>query len=148
MLNANTREQIQHNLINLSKQKQSLLICLSWIFFINNICSALFVHLQVMIYRCLRCFTGEMFITKVLLFFFYYMHYMCEILLCPPSACRGGSALQSMFTLPQIWEEEKGKGGLQRYSTSSWVILANTKNRFPSFYVTHMWFVWNKNPFM
>lgn len=100
-------------------------------------------------YVFIYCFPIVLYVKYLLLSLCYsFPSFFLEILQCPPPACRDGSKLESMFALPQIRDEEKAKGGLQHYSTSSWVILAKTKNRFPSFYVTHIWFVWNKDPFM
>lgn len=71
---------------------------------------------------------------------------LCHVL---PLAVGGSTELHVMFAAPQdTEEEEEGKGGLQQYCTSSQVILAVTKNHFPSFEITDVRLVWNKDPLM
>lgn len=71
---------------------------------------------------------------------------LCHVL---PLAVGGSTELHAMLAVPQdTEEEEEGKGGLQQYCTSSQVILAVTKNHFPSFEITDVRLVWNKDPLM
>lgn len=128
MLNANAKEQTKHNLINLCMQKQSLLICLSFIFFMNCIYFILFVLLFKYWFTDVPIILYAKYSLLNLYYFFFsfYVHYLyvksCRV---PRMPVGGDSALESMFADPQIREEEKSeKKKKQRAACSAVTHLA------------------------